>query len=488
MGGRERSGPSLRRGPFRPQGWGCACRAGLLGLVWTGVAAGDDSEGLRVRAEIASGPRWVGEGFELRVGVVAAGRRPEVELPRVAGAEVWMIGTELQPVSVSGIGGVRAQANRFISRFRVVARRAGTLEIPPIRARLGDRSGRSRPLRVTIRRVPPEGRPAEFLGGVGRFTLRAEAAPPVVRVGQELDFRITVNGPAAWGMVERPELKRFDRLPIGLQIAPRPDELTQEPPSRTFVYRLRPTRPGPVVLPPVAIAALDPESSRYVTHVTAGVPLRVVAVAPFDPSTVDLGESVESDGRSRGRAWIAWGGSAALLLGAALGLVWVRRRRRGRRVGPTAARQYAARVARGLEAAGVGTGRGRDAASGTASSDAARRTGEQLVRYLELGVGRPPGALTPDEAYQGVVGCTGCDELAARAARLAARCDWTLYRAAPAPSGDDPDGLLEDARGLFTALGRDPISRRRGLDRERPHSPAGGSVGEELRGTGAEAR
>ena len=102
------------------------------------------------------------------------------------------------------------------------------------------------------------GRPAEFLGGVGRFELKAEATPRVVRVGQELDFRIKVTGPAAWGMTDRPELERFDRLPLGLRIEPKPDETTGEPPARTFVYRLRPTEAGEAVLPPVAIAAFDP--------------------------------------------------------------------------------------------------------------------------------------------------------------------------------------------------------------------------------------
>ena len=103
--------------------------------------------------------------------------------------------------------------------------------------------------------------------------------------GQELDFRIKVTGPAAWGMTDRPDLGRYARLGLGLRIEPKPDETTDEPPVRTFVYRLRPTHAGEAVLPPVAIAAFDPSLSRYVTHVTAGVPIRVVAVPSFDPAT-----------------------------------------------------------------------------------------------------------------------------------------------------------------------------------------------------------
>src|SRR5262249_57862228 len=131
------------------------------------------------------------------------------------------------------------------------------------------------------------------------------------RVGQELDFRITVNGPAAWGMVDRPELKRFDRLGIGLRIEPRPDEASPEPPSRTFVYRLRPTRPGAVVLPPVAIAAFDPDLSRYLTQVTAGGAVRAVPLAPFDPAAGGLGAARPAPRRARFPAWAPPGGPAA---------------------------------------------------------------------------------------------------------------------------------------------------------------------------------
>src|SRR5205085_12512204 len=138
---------------WRPIAVATCCLAPLRGLILTGAAAAQDPDALRVRVEVASGPYFVGEGFELRVGVVAAGQRPQVEPFRIADAEVWPIGTDLKPISASGIGATVSQANLFISRFRVVARRPGRLEIPAIRARNRDRSGRSRAMRVLIRPV-----------------------------------------------------------------------------------------------------------------------------------------------------------------------------------------------------------------------------------------------------------------------------------------------------------------------------------------------
>ena len=292
-----------------------------------------------------------------------------------------------------------------------------------------------------MRPLPPEGRTAAFLGGVGGFTLAAEASPRSVRVGQELEYRITVTGPSAWGMTGRPELKRFDRLGIGVR--PKPVEVIHEPPSRTFVYTLRPTRSGEPVLPPVAIAAFDPSVNRYVTKLTPSVPIRVVAVPAFDPATIpDLGSASGPDAfRSAAIRWATAVGSAVLLLGSALAIAWVRRKARlaGQLGGPAAARRFAARMARGLAHGPPGP-----------PQQTALRVNSALIRYLKIGVGRPTGALTPDEAGEGVASCTGSAELGALAAQLAARCDGLLYRDAPAPS-EDPERFREDARDLFGA-------------------------------------
>ncbi len=405
----------------------------------------------------SSGPYFVGKGLEVQVGVVGAQQRPEIDRPSIRDADVWPIGTDLEPISASGIGGMVAESNLFVSRFRVVPRRAGTLEIPSIRARLGDRTGRSRPVRIPIKPVPGEGRPAEFLGGVGGFTLKAEAVPATVRVGQELEYRIIVTGRAAWGMLNRPELKRFERIGLGLRIEPKGDELLQEPPSRTFVYRLRPTRPGETVLPPVAIAAYDPASSRYDTRVTQGVPLRVVAVPGFDLSSIPTIDQDEQASEATRLAWRAGIVSMVLLFAVTAGLFWVRKRTRDRRThGPSASRRYAADVARRL-----GAHRPSDTTTMVEEgAEVALEISESLIRYLEIGIGRPSGALTPEEARQGVAACTGSDDLADRAARIAARCDRMLYRDAPAPSDDDAVRLRTDARGLFAALGRVRLRRK----------------------------
>jgi hypothetical protein len=461
--------------------------------------AGEGTDPLRVRAEVAPGPYFVGQGFVLRVDALAGGKRPKIDAPRMAGALAWKIDTSLRPISSTRVGSVVAQQNVFTVQFRVVAKRAGPLEIPAIQAQIQGRTGRSQPRRVLIQPLPLQGRPAEFLGGVGRLNLQAEASPSVVRVGQELDFRIKVTGPAAWGMNDRPDLERFGRL--GLRVEPRPDETTNEPPARTFVYRLRPTRAGEPVLPPVAIASFDPALARYVTHVTPGTPIRVVAVPSFDPTTIDY------EPPSTAISWPALFGMAMTSVLVVLLLVYIalrqlrRRLLRPRPFGPEPARRFAKRTARYLGSVSVemhgqrlepvnahdrverlkfGVTESTSELFETPKSYAlwgrtivksespavvrsvARRIAERLATYLRLGTGQPLIALTPDEARHGVACVSRSDELAAQARELTEQCDSILYGDSPFQPDQSARQLIDDARRLFHGLGCAKISSEDG--------------------------
>jgi hypothetical protein len=93
-----------------------------------------------------------------------------------------------------------------------------------------------------------------------------------------------------------------------------------------------------------------------------------------------------------------------------------------------------------------------------------------------LSVGRPPGALTPDEARAAIAEGGGSDELGKSAARLAARCDRLMFAALSGEEADESEAasLSRDARDLFTALGR---SGRGGLKRGRGRRSISGPPG-----------
>jgi hypothetical protein len=416
-------------------------RVGFIGTV-----AGQDAVPLRVRVEVARGPFYVGEGIELTVGVVGRDQRPQIDLPQVKGAELWSVGTAFKPVTATGIGNVTSGENLFITRLRLLPRRAGVVEVPPIVGRIDTRSGRSRPVRLNVQAVPLEGRPEEFLGGVGEFSVQAEVSPGSVRVGGELTYQIKVTGPAACGMTAQPDLTRLAGLALAPRIEPLPAEFVREPPARTFVYRIRPTRAGEAVLPPVAVAAFDPERSRYITKVTQGLPIKAIAVPAFDSSKVDY--TAPDPGRERS-ATVNLAMAAAILV-VALGLFWLavilrRRWLHEGQSGPMAAQSYASHLARRWIV------RSRNGSLPRDAEEIARQAIDALLQYARIGSGRPPGALTPVEAGSVVLQLTQSDELATEATRLVGECDQVLF--SERSTGIEAKQLDTDARRLFLALG-----------------------------------
>jgi len=410
-------------------------------MLFAVPARGQD---LTVRVRARSDTILMGQGVDVFVDVPAADRRPKLELPRLDGARTWIVKETFTPTGMSAIGGATASGNVFSTRLRLVATAPGRLVAPPIVATVGGRSGSSAPLRLTVENPPIAGRPPGFLGGVGPFDATAEVEPGRTRVGQEVVYRIRVEGPAAWGMTARPSLDRLRRLPIDPRVVERPDEAVDEPPSRTFVYRIRPMKPGEVVLPPVVIASYDPTAGRYVSRATNGVPLKVVAAPTFDPDELDY--RPPTPGASPAKVLTALAAFAVVAAVVVLVLVrrrlarWVGTRFPGRR---RAGRAFARQTARKLEAR-----EGSDEATARGVLDA-------LVEYARLAADRPPGALTPEEARAAIARAGGSDELGRRAAETAARCDRILFAArGTGGDADDGDRLKRDARGLFEALGR----------------------------------
>lgn len=412
--------------------------------IWLGLlvasAAAQEAEPLRVRAVVPPGAFYVGQAIELQVAVVAAGERPRIFPPRIEDAEVTPTGTALRPIATSAIGDlVVSEVNAYGSFYRVVPRRAGTLQIPPFVARQGDLSGASNRFRLEVRPLPLAGRPREFLGGVGRFEVETDAQPRVLRVGQELDYQIRLTGPGARGATIRPELASFSRSPLGLRVEPLPIEAVADPPARTFRYRIRPSRAGETALPPVAIAAFDPASARYVTKLAPGVAIRVVDVPRFDPEALDYGGPAVR-ATHPGGILIAAGALAGIVLAGLGGAILLQRKRR------TDPRRWARRWARGLDAEG-------------GAAEAGRKITDGLAVYLSRAAGRPPGVLTPDEARREIEALSGDPDLALRGCRLVAECDRARFSGRGASAAE----LVNEARDLFVAFGRSP---GRGLERE----------------------
>jgi hypothetical protein len=394
----------------------------FLNLFVASLAHAQDH--LRVDARVAKDAYYVGQAIEVRVGVVAAGERPQLAVPKVDDAAIEVIDTAFRPVGVSGIGDVVSETNVFVTRYRVTPGRAGPLVIPPFVARLGDRKGASEVIRLAIRAVPPEGRPASYLRGIGPIEARAEAAPASVRVGQPFEYRLVLTGPGARSSTQWPILPEFDRI-AGLAMEPAGSDAVADPPARTFRYRARAAGAGTLALPSVAVATFDPVMKRYVETRAPSLAVRVVDVPRFDASRLPTLPRESGDGSGMLR-WI-WAVLGALIVAAGLMVAVVRRK--------TSARRWARRVARELAAR---------------PGEAADRIAAGLRDYLGRAGGHRGGELTPDEAAREVARATGDASLAGRARRLVERSDHARF----GHQSDMADGLAAEASSFFEELAR----------------------------------
>jgi hypothetical protein len=257
------------------------------------------------------------------------------------------------------------------------------------------------PLALEVRPLPEEGRPREFDGAVGRFSVRAEVDRTSVNTAEILKLTLSIEGEGSMDSVSPPRLD----LP-GFHVYGRIDAQGK----RSFTYDIAPVSVVTEV-PPIPFAFFDPGVAAFRVVRTAPIPLDVRgAVAP--------------------RATGPWAAGLALLGALAGGLWWWRRaRRRGPPPDPQAERARAA-------AAALGT-----------AADLADAFAEFLAAHLRC----PRAAvIAPDlEARLAAAGVPG--DLARRAAATLERLVAARY-GGEAPGRSGVDSLAREIEAAFRTM------------------------------------
>jgi hypothetical protein len=428
-------------------------RPHLAALVWlsTALAWGrnpvvlGDGTALTAQVRLPQGTYYAGQLIPFEVIVTGGEADPSVELPKIPNVHVFPngppAGGPTRPDGPPGEGVHRLG-------FRIVAERPGALVIPPLVVRSGDQITRTGMVRRTVRAVPPAGRSAAFLGGVGTLDVEAAAEPATVTAGRTIEYRIILRGGAAFGTSKPQTLLGLEGGELGVRVESRPVDGSTDPDRKVFRWLLRPTRPGKFVIPPQPVGYFDPNSppsARFQTKWTRSVPIEVRDVARFDPSS--LGYSRPTGGGTRKSRWL-WGLLALLLVLPVVSwfVVWARKRR----VSPQPTRD-ADRIAADLARRFAGAG-DEDAV------ELAQAIGDSLSEYLSAAGGRPRGALTPAEAGEVIGAVLASPEVARQAAALIERCDWVCYSGVGIDRGRLDAGeskrLADAASNLFEGLAR----------------------------------
>ncbi len=111
----------------------------------------------------------------------------------------------------------------------------------------------------------PQGRPTNFTGAVGNFTLSSDVDLSQVKANEAVTFTIKVTGTGNINLFELPEMD----FPDELEVFPPTTEFEKQPfrddisGTRTRKYILIPRQAGKYVLPPVNLAFFDPRARQW---------------------------------------------------------------------------------------------------------------------------------------------------------------------------------------------------------------------------------
>jgi hypothetical protein len=334
--------------------------------------------------------------------------------------------------------------------FDVFARKQGAAE--------------TKPLQIEVLPLPREGKPSEFSGAVGRFTISAEASADEVMVGESLTLSVRVRGQGnlkSIGEIPVPEIKDFRVF------APKARETINVDGrvvggEKVFDLVLVPQRPGNYTLEGFDFSYFDPDKGGYV--VTAADPVRVEVVAA-DQSMASQGGDAGLESRiarqdiryvKRGRierdglTLSLDGGRGALIrylpaLIVVVGIILSIQQRRSTASGRARARQALKRTAKDLRAAENVLSKGANTA------DVSGRIAKTIKTYIaaRAGVGEP----VVDETF--IASMTQVSpERRSEIARLLSDLDRMRF----APVSADPRDLarmIDRARSLLSAVDKE---------------------------------
>lgn len=453
---------------------------------------------VRLRIEVDNASPYVGEAVELRATLYLRStvQNVSLSLPRLDGSfETYDVpGADIQsgrqaPVEFLGsrVQGERGQAmldgqqyDTFTVRKLLVPLVEGPQQLGPatLSCQVVIRQSRSffdddqierasvpsNAIQLDVRALPEDGKPANFSGLIGRYSVSAAASATDVYVGDPITLTIRVG---SGGAVLRDPRIDLTNMP-GFRNQFRVTETQTEPERRNgqLIYEqtIRPLSDSVKEIPPIEIPYFDTASGEYAVASTNAIPLSVrptrivtagdaVGAAPGGPlgtdvesakggiehnfsaaeSLVDqrfvLAEALESP------IWFAaLAGPPVLYFGAAFMLMW---RKRGR------ADEAGRRQRRALAVAKRSLGETQ------ANESQADRVGRAVRQYMADRFDRPAAGMTTADCVQLLEPIDA--SLAERLDQILRECDAARYGGAGAAPGDD---LQAKAQALLAEIDR----------------------------------
>jgi hypothetical protein len=149
---------------------------------------------------------------------------------------------------------------------------------------------------LTVKALPAEGRPADFTGLVGSYSVEASASPTSVSVGDPITLTVTVRGPDPMGLVQPLAPSQQRDLAAAFKWPSETVFPRTGPGTAQFTYTIRPRSDRVTEIPPVRVPYFDTAAREYRVAASGAIPL---TVRPAAQATVGLPEAEPAAEESR---------------------------------------------------------------------------------------------------------------------------------------------------------------------------------------------
>lgn len=313
---------------------------------------------------------------------------------------------------------------------------------------------------VVCKDVPVAGRPDDYIGAAGRFTMRSTLTPTKASVGDPMTLAIRLKGVGNLDFAQPPALDQMPAVTDAFQVQQPTSETVNN--ERVFTFSIRPLRSDVREFPAVRASYFDVDQDEYVQLETKPVPLKISSTEHLAATDivssggrVSNGDTMVADNdgvfanisditqlrneQVRPRFWLSlWGGMLGVYATTTFAVGQYRRRqsdpaRLRRRTAPGRAQDQ-------LKAAK------RDLRSGRKETGVANLQATFTGLVADL-ADRDAAGITPRDASRLLLDAGVSEELAGQAREVLEACDAVRYGSADAAAG-----LVDQAEHVLTKL------------------------------------
>ena len=133
----------------------------------------------------------------------------------------------------------------------------------------------SEPLELEVSPLPEQGKPAQFYGLVGQYTISASATPTKVNVGDPITLTVKIGGSKYLKPVRWPALEQVPALAANFKIPSQKASHAIDNGFKVFTQTIRANNDRVTEISPIPLTYFDVEQGRYVTAKTEPIKLEV---------------------------------------------------------------------------------------------------------------------------------------------------------------------------------------------------------------------